>query len=264
MGSYLQMGHQTENLVGETDLDNFDGIVLSPLNRLPDELKIDIPTYRKVKNFDIVLDPQLYYPKTPKNKIREHPYFPSDFDSSDHSSLKWWEQINNNLMDYAIELGVNTVVSPVIDPSKCSIDYYQNVFDVFNHLYSKKQSTVSKIWAALIIDINDIVDDNFLMELASFFGMFNSDGFYIIFKSDIEPRREYSEEKQIKAMLKFINELKILNKEIMISFSSSDMILFKAAGASHCGTGKFFNLRRFTKSRFEEPSGGGGQLPYFF
>ncbi len=35
------------------------------------------------------------------------------------------------------------------------------------------------------------------------------------------------------------------------------------AGTS-CATGKFFNLRRFTKSRFEEPAGGGGQLPYWF
>jgi hypothetical protein len=29
-------------------------------------------------------------------------------------------------------------------------------------------------------------------------------------------------------------------------------------------TGKFFNLRRFTKSRFDEPNEGGGQLPYWF
>jgi ribosome modulation factor len=42
------------------------------------------------------------------------------------------------------------------------------------------------------------------------------------------------------------------------------MILFKAAGASHCATGKFFNLRRFSKTRYEEPSSGGGQLPYWF
>lgn len=33
--------------------------------------------------------------------------------------------------------------------------------------------------------------------------------------------------------------------------------------ATSCATGKFFNLRRFTKSRFEEPAGGGGQLPYW-
>jgi hypothetical protein len=42
------------------------------------------------------------------------------------------------------------------------------------------------------------------------------------------------------------------------------MILFRAAGATACATGKFFNLRRFTKSRYNEPDGGGGQLPYWF
>jgi len=41
--------------------------------------------------------------------------------------------------------------------------------------------------------------------------------------------------------------------------------LMKAARASDCSSGKFFNLRRFTRSRFEEQKeGGGGQLPYFF
>jgi hypothetical protein len=51
---------------------------------------------------------------------------------------------------------------------------------------------------------------------------------------------------------------------VIVGFTSSDMVLWKAAGASSCATGKFFNLRRFTSSRFEEPSQGGGQLPYWF
>jgi hypothetical protein len=42
-------------------------------------------------------------------------------------------------------------------------------------------------------------------------------------------------------------------------------LLWKAAGASDCASGKFFNLRRFTRERFEEPTAaGGGQLPYWF
>ncbi len=51
---------------------------------------------------------------------------------------------------------------------------------------------------------------------------------------------------------------------VMVSHCSSDMILAKAAGANHVATGKFFNLRRFTKGRFQEPEKGGGQIPYWF
>jgi hypothetical protein len=43
------------------------------------------------------------------------------------------------------------------------------------------------------------------------------------------------------------------------------MILMKAAGASNCASGKFFNLRRFTRSRFETQEDEGGRLlPYWF
>jgi hypothetical protein len=51
---------------------------------------------------------------------------------------------------------------------------------------------------------------------------------------------------------------------VLVGFCSSDMLLWKNAGASACATGKFFNLRRFTLKRFSEPSSGGGQLPYWF
>jgi hypothetical protein len=64
--------------------------------------------------------------------------------------------------------------------------------------------------------------------------------------------------------MKLIKELSDTKKEVIIAFCSSDMILFKSAGATHCCTGKFFNLRRFTKSRFDASEKGGGQLPYWF
>jgi hypothetical protein len=51
---------------------------------------------------------------------------------------------------------------------------------------------------------------------------------------------------------------------VTVSYTSSDLILFKAAGAANCATGKFFNLRRFTSSRFDDSEQGGGQIPYWF
>jgi hypothetical protein len=65
--------------------------------------------------------------------------------------------------------------------------------------------------------------------------------------------------------MRLISALREAGLEVTVGFSSSDVLLWKAAGASNCATGKFFNLRRFTRTRFEEPRGqGGGQLPYWF
>jgi hypothetical protein len=73
-----------------------------------------------------------------------------------------------------------------------------------------------------------------------------------------------SEPEELKGAMKLIAALEAAGQRVLVGFCSSELLLWKAAGATSCATGKFFNLRRFTLSRFMEPSGGGGQLPYFF
>lgn len=263
MGSYMQMGHDTENLVGEMDLQYFKGIVLSPLNRKPHELKSHISSFRDKGDFDIVFDPQLYFPRTSRSKIREHPYFPSDFETANYTSIEWWKNLNSKLLEYVSTLNVDTLISPVVAPRICTDEYYHTCIEVNNHIYSQKTSKIKKYFATLFINVNDICDNTRLMKIASFATLFNTDGLYLVFMSNLEPRREFKDEEVLLAMLKLSLELKNLQKELFVSFTSSDMILFKSVGIDNCGTGKFFNLRRFTSSRFEEPSGGGGQLPYW-
>ena len=72
------------------------------------------------------------------------------------------------------------------------------------------------------------------------------------------------EVEQLKGAMKLIALLETARMPVIVGFCSSDLVLWKAAGASHCATGKFFNLRRFTRARFDEPLQGGGQLPYWF
>jgi hypothetical protein len=81
----------------------------------------------------------------------------------------------------------------------------------------------------------------------------------------VEPRRELRDDSELAGAMSLISLLEETGEPVLVSHCSSDMLLFKAAGATHCATGKFFNLRRFTRSRFEEPEEtGGGQLPYWF
>jgi hypothetical protein len=65
--------------------------------------------------------------------------------------------------------------------------------------------------------------------------------------------------------MRLIRYLEEAPARVLVGFSSSDVLLWKAAGATDCATGKFFNLRRFTLSRFgPDEEEGGGQLPYWF
>lgn len=264
MGAYMQMGHDTQNLIGERGLEQYTGFVLSPLNRTPDELRSDISKMKSLNHYDILLDAQLYYPHSQRGKLSKHPYFPSDFDTADLSSDAWWFALCDEIANYATSLGVTSLASPVQAPKVFSLDYYDHIVECSNYLTSKWSKSIKTIYTSVMIDALTLSEGENGLKIASVLSRAENQGYYLVFQHENLPRRELADEGELLALLKFIAELKQVGKQIFIAFTSSDMLLYKSAGADHCGTGKFFNLRRFTKSRYDDPLSGGGQLPYWF
>jgi len=264
MSSYMQMGHDTENLVGAEDL-NFAGIICSPINREPDKLEEKISEFREKGIFDILIDSQLYIPRTSRGKISEHSYFPDDYESADHSSENWWKNIADKLSNYVVSKDVNGVTSPIMVPKKYSSEYYSLTVKVGTHLFDNLSKTGVRAIQSCIINIDEIENTSDVMRIASIVSQTHCQEIYLIIQSNIEPRRELNTEISIKLAQQLISALEVAGKRTIIAFCSSDMLLYKAAGATSCATGKFFNLRRFTKNRFEEEeSKGGQQIPYWF
>ena len=88
---------------------------------------------------------------------------------------------------------------------------------------------------------------------------------YIVVDADLPPRREIEDAPNLFSLMLLVSTLEKSGCPTLVSHCSSDMVLMKAAGASNCASGKFFNVRRFSRSRFdEEQDVGGGQLPYWF
>lgn len=264
MTAYLQMGHDTENLVAETDLDEFRGIVLSPVNRDSETLAQNIQDFRTRGQFDIVFDPQLYIPTSDRGCLPDQPYFPTDLDTADLSSDTWWADIAIKLASCVDNLRVDAVASPVVLPKAWSDDYFARCADVSRRMGEALAGSQIRSLTTVMVSVNEIGEKDSAFRIASLVSDVDSAGYYLVIVSEIEPRRELIGEDQLAGVMKLIAELEKTEKPVLVSHCSSDMLLFKAAGASHCATGKFFNLRRFTKSRYEEPAGGGGQLGYWF
>jgi len=263
MSTYLQMGHDTENLVGGKDLDEYKGIILSPINREPGSLVSDIERFRKKGEYDIVFDPQLYFPRSLRGHLYKHPYYPSDIDTADLSSDSWWDTIVSSLSKFSQELKVNAVASPVICPKVWSDDYFTRCVDTSRILAESLDGTGVRVLTTVMVHVSQLIDE-LVLRIASIISGVDTSGYYIVLVNDVEPRREFSDPDELFGIMSLIKELEGTGKPLLMSHCSSDMLLFKAAGASHCATGKFFNLRRFTKSRYDEPAAGGGQLPYWF
>lgn len=264
MTAYLQMGDNTENLVGEAGLDKFQGIVLSPVNRKDFELKGDVLRYHVQGKYDVVLDPQLYFPRSERGCLSSQPYFDAGMDTADLSSEAWWSERVVALANFAKELGVDAVASPVVQPNTWQDDYFAQCAETSRKLSGELSGTQMRVLTTVMVNFNQMAERDAALKIASIISEAESSGYYLVIVSEVEPRKEFSADAQLAGIMTLIGELEATKRTVVVSHCSSDMLLFKAAGATHCATGKFFNLRRHTRSRYDEPSKGGKQIPYWF
>lgn len=258
MASFHQMGHDTQNLLQEVE--GFSGAIASPVNDLPEDVAWQVSTYQR-PGFDFILDPMLYYPRTERKNLQAWSYFPTDVDTADLSAESWWSDVTAKLIAGAEKVRVAAICSPTVVPAQYSNEFYAFSTEVGNRVVEKAGAL--GVWQSLVVHLPELTSAR-AMEIASIVSRTKALGVYVVFVTDLIPRREYREVEPLRAAIKLIRVLKDASIRTLVGYCSSDMVLWKAAGAFGCATGKFFNLRRFTPGRFDEPTGGGGQLPYWF
>jgi hypothetical protein len=265
MSAYLQMGHDSENLVGTPGLEGFAGLILSPVNRSEGELRARVPRFRETGQLDIILDPQLYCPQSDRGQLLNHSYFPKDLDTADLASDGWWRQVTKKVAAEAAGLEADAVCSPIDLPKKYTPEYYTRCAEIYGMLASELSGGSVRPIMTVCVALKELANKNDALRIASIVTSPGPKSCYIVVEADVEPRRELTDGANLFALMVLVSALENSGCKALVSHCSSDMILMKAAGASDCASGKFFNLRRFTRSRFDEQQeGGGGQLPYWF
>jgi hypothetical protein len=264
MPVFHQIGHDSENLLSVPELGRFAGAILSPLNYTPGETLEQISELKKAGKFTL-LDPYLYHPPSDKGQLPKWSYYPKDVDTADLSSESWWSPLVSGVAKAAVELDVDAVCSPAIVPKIFSDDFYSQIIEHGSQLKDALKGTKIRPFQTVIANLPELTAPDRVMTIASIISQSDIEDCVLAFISNVEPRRELADPEELKGAMRLISALAHGGQCVTVAFSSSDMILWKAAGATNCATGKFFNLRRFTLSRLlEDSSGGGGQLGYWF
>lgn len=265
MAVFHQIGHDSANMLFESELTDLRGAILSPVNYTPTETQPPVSRARKdLKNFTVWFDPQLYVPESTRGVLRTWSYFPSDFDTADLSQRAWWNTINDGVVRECNAFAPDAVCSPAPLPKIFSNDYYTQCVTIANDLAPKAAQAGMNMVQTVIVAGRDLLAENRPLEIASIVSRTTAEWIYLLVYDETPPRRELSDSLEIEAILRLIAALKGADLRVMVGYSSSDMMLWKAAGADSVASGKFFNLRRFNRSRYEEPEDGGGQLAYWF
>jgi hypothetical protein len=264
MGAFHQVGHDSENLLFEKELDEFAGAILSPLNYDPSEVINQLSRLRGREHFKTIFDPHLYRPKSDRGCLPKWGYYPKDVDTADFTA-GWLAGVVDQLAATAIEVAPSAVASPAIIPRSFSDEFYVQLVESGDRLQTSLGTTKIKPMLTAVANFPDLASPARVMAIASILSRSKVEDCLLVLMGDTEPRRELSEIEELKGAMKLIQVLERSGQRITVCACSSDLVLWKAAGATHCASGKFFNLRRFTLSRFDEPGdGGGGQLAYWF
>lgn len=264
MAVYHQMGHQSDNLLTEPYLSNFQGAILSPVNYTEQELSRTLEICRELDKFETIFDPQLYYPQTQREKLKEWSYFPADVDTVDLTSLEWWENLIKSLASTLIIVRPDVVCSPALAPRNFDNEYFHLMSEVSSMLCDVICPIGIDVLQTVFVNTSELASYERVMSIASIITRTSARGIYLILFSDSRPRLELSDPEELKGALQLINVLETNGTSVLVGYSSSDIVLWKVAGASACASGKFFNLRRFTPSRWDDSDAGGGQMAYWF
>lgn len=264
MPAYHQMGHDSENLLWSDGLELYRGAILSPVNYGQAKAAAQVEWARQRIGFETIFDPQLYVPNSERGCLREWPYFPDDVDTADLDSEVWWEKVLDALVNVCVDIQPTAVCSPAVMPATYPDDYFARMVSIGDQLSSRLSGSGLKFVQTAVVGMPDLATPGRPMAIASILSRARTSQVYLVLVSQAEPRRELLAVEEIKGAMRLIAAMQAAGIQVTVGFSSSDVLLWKAAGASNCATGKFFNLRRFTKTRFEEPGGqGGGQVPYW-
>jgi hypothetical protein len=263
MPAFHQIGHDSENLLFEAELARFGGAILSPLNYTPEEVKAQVVRLKDRLGFVTVLDPHLYRPQSDRLCLPSWSYYPKDVDTADLGSGTWWAGLVDAVAASAVDVGPTAVCSPAIVPKVFSEDFYLDLVNNGNRLEAALRGTQVSPMLTVVVNLPELSALDRVMSIASIVSRCRTQDCLLVMVSTAEPRRELADPEELKGVMRLIATLEGGGQHVTVGFSSSDMILWKAAGATNCATGKFFNLRRFTLSRFDEPGGGGGQLEYW-
>ncbi|GGC98011.1 hypothetical protein [Undibacterium terreum] len=265
MGAYHQMGHDSWNLVHEKHLHGYEGIVLSPINNAPETMAQRILALKKKRDdLDIILDPQLYEPRSNRGQLASWPYFSTDVDTVNLANVSWWGEKGQAIVAAAKSVGANAICSPAMLPRIYSDDYYRWTVDCAETTSKHASKNGIDTLITSIVRLSELAQKGRCEAIASILTGTDISRIYLVLSDDLTPRNQRTDVESLAGAIRLIRLLEDAGTEVLVSFSGLDMLLWKAAGATHVASGKFFNLRRFVPGRFEEDNQDGGRVvPYW-
>lgn len=264
MASYLQLGHDSWNLLAEPDIGNYSGLILSPVNDAPADVANRLARLGESRDeLEVILDPQLYNPAFEKGKMDEWAYFSSDYETADQGDFNWWAQRGHEIVEQGAQLGVDAVCSPAFVPRLFTDAYYSFIVEVADAMKQRSDGRGQETLLTAIVSLRDLNNPSRALSIASILSRSSCDRVYLMFLNEDVPARQPMKDEAGLATAVHLVRLLSEAMRVHVAFASHDLVLWKYAGATDISTGKYMNLRRFSPGRWNDEESGGRQVAYW-
>lgn len=246
MDLYLQMGHGMQSL-GLDLLDEWGAgtLILSPLNISQDKI-INFSKIVHKKKGNVLLDPQLYYPRKNHKKLTQYSYWPKENITSLENGecdmlLKDLTELNKKLNSSSFILPsftVNVINNRWNSFQKCIIEKARKYDNSFSLLHTLALS-------ASVIKDNEQIDD-----IIAYISKWDVDGVYIVCE---HPTKQYlvDEPLWLANLLALASGIKRLGKKVIVGYANHQLLCMGLSKCDAIAAGVFLNVRWFKPSHFE-------------
>jgi hypothetical protein len=243
---------------------NLDGIVLSPRDEKIEKLKDLVNEINTGYGCDLYFDPQFYYAlyidATSKN-LDDYPYYPGHIKLSSLRSFKKINSFSKQCIDFQLDLGLTSIVSPnILIPNfsdrnaQIALNFAEESIEL---IPDGVDHYVSLIFSESALNEYRNVND-FLNELSTL----DVTGFYItVDRKGSQYSQDFESHSTLVNLLTLIYSLSEINEfKVIMSYSDIIGLLYFTVGAHGVANGWFNSSRRFTVGQRVLPSKG-GRLP---
>ena len=253
MGNFLQTGHQSWGYINAEGLDTFDGVVLSPVNDKPGDVKHRVAALRKSNpSVEVIFDPQIYNPLGKKGKLTEWNYYSDDIGTIDHSNLSWWIKKSQAIAADAASVHATTMCVPAYIPRVLDTEYYKSIVELGDEVNALAQSNGLDTALTVIVPLSQFHSIEKTFEIASVVSSSSCERIYLNFLDEKTLGRQPLHDQSALASAIHLVRLLSSNQRVHVGCVGQELMLWLASGATDLSTGNYINLRRFTPSRWEE------------
>ncbi|WP_419307162.1 hypothetical protein J8402_11110 [Chromohalobacter israelensis] len=254
MDFYLQMGHGMKAMTLEL-INKWGGgtAILSPRHMTLEQMKKASSEIHSTGG-KVLLDPQFYFPRTSDGKLKRHAFWPDSFSTFSFFNGGGIDTLIDCLIDdYFSDLNLDSFIIPSLLCKEADNDWDAVNQIIINSVARRKNDIDTKKYFTLCLEEKLIRDEQKVHDLIDTVSGYDVDGFYIIPE---HPDNKYlvDDVQWLTNLLDLTAGLKLTNKEVIVGYSSHQMLLLSLAKIDGICAGSWLKTRIFPTADFDEKS----------